>query len=153
RSLKRFKVDAGADADHRLELECSETMLVSRWYTATRSKGDRRYRRMGESSREFVAKAERDYPSTARLVVRDILGELPWDGEVVGSGAKVPPEAKLEDLKLSTQLPKGWKKTYVVTSLGYGNTDSVAHCMGIEVGQVDPKKISPFNAKAYGIIV
>lgn len=154
-SIKRFKPQAGDRTDHRLEISCMSDALKVRWDTAIRKGKKITYRRVAEGERPFNAKAEgieADYPSTALLLLKDILGVLPWDGEIMDLADKAPAYAKLQDVDFQTKMPPGWKRAYVTMSAGYANNDSLAHCLAIEVGQIEAGKSGPFIQKAFGIV-
>lgn len=154
-SLKRFVPLQSSKPDHRLQITCTTDALKASWMTAIRNGKKITYRLVAEGERPFNAKAEgldADYPSLALLIMKDILGVLPWDGEIMALADKAPAYAKIQDVDFQTRLPKDWRRAYVTMSAGYANNDSLAHCLAIEVGQVESGKSGPFVSKAFGIV-
>ncbi len=160
RSRHRFELtdDPKAAVDHKISVSCVGSSVNLSWVSMTRSKKAKagakmspllvrrlKLRREGELANDFEA--------LGLLAVKELLRELPWEGEVAASG-NLGKRAK-EQGELILGEPKAkYERQAVALSVGYLESEAIGNCVAFDLGTLLNDKGRPKFVKiGEGLIV
>ncbi len=148
RATQRFTVvdEAAISMDHKVTVSCVGASMQLTWVAIARARNKGSTTLAPTLVRKIKVRRDgslmRDFEASGLLAAKELLRELPWEGEAIAilgikSKASVGGELILGEPK------KAFEQDFVTLSVGYLEAESIGNCVAFDLGTLQATKGRP----------